>query len=139
MSKEHLDVDTMSAFAEHALNSSEEGKVFSHLAECGVCREYLAVNSELRPSRRPVYPLAFRTAAGIVGVAIAAGMLFHSRPSYPPARQQAVALFPRFNEKVRLTSLEFGKRKARLQNRPYLCRAPGEDLPGHPGPHRRCH
>ena len=113
MSKEHLDPDTMAAFSERALEQGEEAKVFLHLAECQICREYVAVHSELRPSKHFVYARPLIMAAAITAVAIAAGLLIHSRPSYAPARQQAVALFPRFNEKLRLTSLEFGKRKAR--------------------------
>ncbi len=47
----HLDPDTLAAFAEHSIHGDEEAAVFVHLADCGICRQYLAVNAELSDFR----------------------------------------------------------------------------------------
>jgi hypothetical protein len=44
----HLDADTLAAFTEHVLSVGDEAAVFAHLAECGTCRDCLAVNAELK-------------------------------------------------------------------------------------------
>ena len=72
-----LDADTLAAFAGHSLSAGEESGVFAHLAECGACRDCLAVSAELpnfhlhaakkrqnRPLRSTFSP-SFRIAAGI--------------------------------------------------------------------------
>ena len=45
--RNHLDADMLAAFAERSLRGDQEAAVFGHLAECEICREYLAAHSEL--------------------------------------------------------------------------------------------
>jgi putative zinc finger protein len=42
----HPDAETLSAFTEQALNSKERGEVLAHLAECGRCRQVVALARE---------------------------------------------------------------------------------------------
>ncbi len=91
----HLDADTLAAFAERCLRAGEEAAVFAHLAECEICRQYLAAHSELhdfqwhkgQPQNRRLprsWPLArsLRTAAGLGSATAALWLLFfsHTRP-----------------------------------------------------------
>lgn len=73
--KTHLNPDTLAAFAEHSIHGDEEAAVFAHLADCGKCREYLAVNAELTdfrwngsPSRSVVVSRAFAAVAAIAAL-----------------------------------------------------------------------
>ena len=73
--KAHLDPDTLAAFAEHSIRGDEEAAVFAHLADCGICRQYLAVNAGLRdfrwngsPARSVVILRAFAAAATIAAL-----------------------------------------------------------------------
>jgi hypothetical protein len=45
---EHLDADTLAAFAECALSEHERVAIYGHLAECEMCRAYLAAHGSLR-------------------------------------------------------------------------------------------
>jgi hypothetical protein len=68
----HLDADTLAAFAEHSQRGDERAAVFAHLSECETCREYLAVNAELKEfdwtadKPRHRIPGYVRTAAAIL-------------------------------------------------------------------------
>ncbi len=42
----HPDAETLSAFTEQALNAKERGQVLEHLAECGRCRQVVALARE---------------------------------------------------------------------------------------------
>lgn len=49
---DHLDPDTLIAFAENALNRSERASLFAHLAQCERCREELRVHAQLSDFHR---------------------------------------------------------------------------------------
>src|SRR5947207_14946218 len=42
--QEHPDPDTLTAFAEQLLSAAERGRVIQHLADCGHCREVVALS-----------------------------------------------------------------------------------------------
>jgi hypothetical protein len=44
----HLDAGTLAAFAEGSLHKGQRAVVFSHLAACQVCRDWLAANARLK-------------------------------------------------------------------------------------------
>src|SRR5437764_14781531 len=55
--QEHPDPDTLTAFAEQLLSAAERGRVIEHLAECGHCREVVALSLpelEVQPVAVPV-------------------------------------------------------------------------------------
>ena len=56
----HLDADTITAFAEQALTPPEQAPVFAHLAECGVCREWLAALGEVKAPLQAKSPACSR-------------------------------------------------------------------------------
>jgi hypothetical protein len=91
-----LDADTLAAFAERSLCGDEEAAVFAHLAECAICRQYLAAHSELddfqwrngqqqnrRLPRSWSFTRSLRTAAAFAGAAAALWLLFFSHTQPP--------------------------------------------------------
>jgi hypothetical protein len=85
----HLDAETLAAFAERFLRGEEEAAVFAHLAECEICREYLAAHAELHDFQwrndrlqKRRWPHSLRATAGFAGAAAALWLLFfsHTRP-----------------------------------------------------------
>jgi hypothetical protein len=85
--QEHPDPDTLTAFAEQALSAAERGQVIQHLADCGHCREVVALSLpqlEVQPvavaaaSKRPLFwTLAIRwgSVAAALVIAISLGVL----------------------------------------------------------------
>ena len=51
MTQGHLNPDTLAAYSERALPEEERASVTAHLAECGSCREWLAVHAEIACER----------------------------------------------------------------------------------------
>jgi hypothetical protein len=105
----HLDADTLAAFGEHVLSVRDEATVFAHLAVCGTCRDYLAVNAELKdfewsvraPQGRSLpgtlnISRSIRAAAGIAGSVAALWLLFssHSPLTLVPGSKGSVGDWP---------------------------------------------
>ena len=59
----HPDAEVLSAFAEQALGAKERGKLLGHLAQCGRCREIVALAREAAGAK--IAPARIVTAAVI--------------------------------------------------------------------------
>lgn len=87
---EHLDPETVEAFASRTLTARERARVFEHLVRCDRCREWVAVHAEVS---RP--PVAWRgtamaaVAAGIACVGFALWLLSPRTVGEPFAAQKA--------------------------------------------------
>src|SRR5947209_4290373 len=85
--QEHPDPDTLTAFAEQLLSAAERGQVIQHLADCGHCREVVALSLpelEVQPvavpaaTRRPLFwalGVRWGSLAAAVIIAITMGVL----------------------------------------------------------------
>jgi hypothetical protein len=74
----HLDADTLAAFAEGVQGKEDRRAVLAHLAECEICRDYLAAHAELKEfdwhAARAGVGKRFRPAPGPDRVATVAAM-----------------------------------------------------------------
>jgi len=90
---EHLDANTVAAFAAQTLTAKERSSVIGHLAECADCREWIAVHAQLsnRVARRPIWvPLTATAAAGIAGVLMTIWLMRPPTAEQPSAKQPVV-------------------------------------------------
>ena len=104
--QEHPDPDTLTAFAEQLLSAAERGRVIQHLAECGHCREVVALSLpelEVQPvavpaaTRRPLFwalGVRWGSLAAAVIIAITLGVLRpweHTGPAPQNMAQKAAS------------------------------------------------
>lgn len=93
----HLDANTISALRENLLTAKERDTAFEHLAVCGTCRDWLALNTEasatsvMRTVHAPPLPLWAKAAAAALCV-IAGSLLLSRHAPAPPRAVNAVLL-----------------------------------------------
>lgn len=100
--QDHPDADLLSAYAEKALPAAEHGRIVTHLAACGVCREIVALSLPqvqegqivVQPAPRPrFWALGFRWATVVATLAVAA-TLFIEKPWHKPSENKQAQIAP---------------------------------------------